>query len=119
MRFRLSDQDIRPVHRLLTPLDQKLRRLANFLRSLLYVGRQRHTAEEMGANALGQIATAARAQIGPAPERVGRELSERKTKGTRRTVRHEMGRAIHEDERTLFRGQRLRSFAVDVRQPPL
>jgi hypothetical protein len=61
MRFRLSDQDIGLVHRLVTSLDQKLRRIPNFLRSLPYFGRQRHTAEEMGANALGQIAAAARA----------------------------------------------------------
>jgi hypothetical protein len=115
--FRLSDQDIRPIDRLLIAHDENLRRLPNVLRSLLYFAGQRHTAEEMGADGLGQIATAARAQIGPAPQRIGRELSERKAKGTGWAVRDEMCRAIHEHQRTLFRGQRLGPFAVDVRQP--
>jgi len=56
--FLLSDQNVRPVHRLLTLLYQTLGSIPNVLRPLPYFRRQRHAGKEMPAHTLGKIGSA-------------------------------------------------------------
>jgi len=114
--LRLSQQNISPVHRLLTPLDELLRRFSHLPRSLSHLGGQRHAVEEMGADGLGQIASASRAQVRPASQRIGGEFPEREAEVTSRTVGDDVRRAVHEHQCPLFWAQDIGPFAVNMRQ---
>jgi hypothetical protein len=74
MGFRLSDQNVRLVHRLLTLLYQTLGSIPYILSPLAYFGRQRHAAKEMPTHILGEIGSASCAQVRPTVEQVGGEF---------------------------------------------
>jgi hypothetical protein len=59
--FRVSDQDVGCVAELLALFQEVLRRLAYLLHPPSYFGRKLDTAVQVGAGALGQVATTARA----------------------------------------------------------
>jgi hypothetical protein len=61
MGFRLSDQNVRPVHRLLTLPYQTLGRIPNVPCPLPYFRRQRHAGKEMPTHILGEISSASAA----------------------------------------------------------
>jgi hypothetical protein len=56
--FRLSDQNVRPVHTLLTLLYQTLGSIPNVLPPLPYFRRQRHAAKSMSSHVFSEIGAA-------------------------------------------------------------
>src|SRR5262245_1010286 len=112
----LPDQHLGPVTQLLALLHQVARRVPDLVRPAPHLIRQHRAAVEMAAHALGEIAAAAGAEVRAAAERIRGELDQAEADVAAHAVGHGVTEAVHEEQRTLFRGQGLRSLAVDVRQ---
>src|SRR5215470_6958542 len=109
--FCLSDQDVGCVTELLALFHQVLRRLAYLLRPPSYFGGKHGATVQMGAGALGQVATTPRAEVRATSERIGGKFHQTETQVTAQTVGDGMPEAVNKEQGALFRGQHAGAIA--------
>jgi len=117
MGLSFPDQNVRAVGQLLAALYQDLRCVAHVLRALPQLGGQLHAAEDVRADAFGEVTPTTRAQVRTAPAKdIRGQLREAVVLATRQAVSDGVVRTEDEEHRSLFRSQALSPLAVDMRQ---
>jgi len=82
----------------------------------LYFGGKHGATVQMGACALSQVATTARAEVRAASERIGGQFRHPEAQVTAQAVGGSMPGAVDEEQGALFRGQHAGALAVQVGQ---
>jgi hypothetical protein len=114
VRFCFSNKHI-GLGRLVGTRYQNLRGVPNLLGELPYCRGESHAGEEMRANALREVTTAARTQIRPAREKIGSQLLESESQVAGRATSDGVLGAVDENETPLGRGQCLMASTINMR----
>src|SRR5262245_39633804 len=93
-----------------------LRRIAQRPRAMAHFGRQHRTLVEVPANALGEIAATARAEVRTTAEKIDRQLAQAKIMGAGRAPSDHVIQTVVIEEGSLIAGQCPGPLAVHVGQ---